>query len=103
MALIKSEMTDYGVEASYWKIDMVSIGRVDGVGSVSMKLYKDRRQSKLHPKKFFKDKVYYIDNDMFSNIFEGMTIDLYSMIYEHIKATDEYFKDAISDNEEVIK
>lgn len=101
MALIKNEMTDYGVEANYWKVAMLSIDRVNSVGSFSLMLYKDREQSKNNPDKFFKDKVYYINREVYPYIFENMETNLYLIAYNHIKTTDDYFKDAISDNEEV--
>lgn len=99
MALNKTEMTEYGVEASYWKIGMVSVDRINNVGSVSIMLYKDRTQSKTNPKKFFIDKVCYFDDKVFPSVFENMTVDLYSMLYEYIKTNEEYFKDATDDLE----
>lgn len=98
MALIKSELTDYGVEASYWKVSMISIDRIRGFGSFSLMLYKDKESSKLNPDKYFKDIVYYIDIEQYQGVFENMSTDLYSIAYNYIKLIDEYFKDAISDN-----
>lgn len=102
MALIKAEMTDLGVEANYWKINMVSIDRLNGFGSISLALYLNREQSKNNPSKFFKDNVYFIDRIIYPDIFENMNDNLYTIAYNHIKVTDEYFKNALSDNEEVV-
>ena len=99
MALIKEkQLNDLGITANYWRIGMVSIDRVNGIGSFSINLYVNRAA-----KKPLEDKGYIIEKEIYPQIFENMIENVYRTAYEHIKTTDEYFKDAISDNEEVIK
>lgn len=101
MALIKTKMTELGVEATYWKINMISIDRLNGVGSISLALYLNKEQSKSNTTNFFEDKVYFINRSIYPDVFENMTNNVYNIAYNHIKEIDDYFKDAISDNEEV--
>jgi len=97
MALIKNKMTDFEVEAGYWKVDMVSIDRHLKETSFSLNLYLSK-----DTKKFFESYTVSLlnteDKTLYNQYFETLTYkDVYTACYEYTKAHEEYFKDAESD------
>ena len=94
MALIKSKQTNYGIEASYWRVGYVSLDRITKYGSISLNLF------------FNKDAVDYIDSktviietqEEYEQFFSAEALqnyrDIYHAAYEFVKSKDEYFKNA---------
>lgn len=102
MALIKEKSTEFGLLASYWKIDMITIDRRMKEVSFCINLYmnKDAKNfietyvvSQLMGKQ---DKTLF--NQYFGEDINNFT-DIYNACYEYTKDNEEFFKDAISDNE----
>lgn len=94
MALIKNKETNYGIEASYWRIGYVSLDRINKYGSISLNLF------------FNKDAKDYIDSktviietaEEYEKFFSTEALqnykDIYHASYEFVKSKDEYFKNA---------
>lgn len=102
MALIKEKLTRFGIPASYWKVDMITIDRRMQEASFCINLY------------FNKDAKDYIDthivtvmmgnpdktlfNQYFGEDVNGYP-DIYTTCYEFAKNHEDFFKDAIDDND----
>lgn len=102
MALIKATETDFGITASYWKITMISIDRHMREGSFSLSLYVNKDS-----KQFIKTETISLmllnDTDVFIKCFESHDFNVYKACYEYAKANVEFFKDAVDDEEELLR
>lgn len=103
MALIKNKMTDFGVEANYWKVNMIAIDRSRYEVSVTLNLY------------IVKDATQFLETisitlaeiedreeraTRFNQYFNGSNYpNIYTACYEYAKEYIEYFSDAVSDND----
>lgn len=98
MALIKNKMTDFGIEASYWKLTMLSMDRFTKEGSFSLSLFLTKGAEKFietYTVVIYNDKVAYAE------CFENATHkDIQTSCYMYAKKNVEYFKDAEDDEEE---
>lgn len=93
MALSKNKMTDFGIEAGYWKVCMVSINRCNREASFSLNLFLSKDSNK-----FLESYVVTIigNDELYSKYFESkLFTDIHNACYICTKDTQEYFKDAI--------
>lgn len=102
MALIKSKMTGFGIEAEYWKVTMISVDRDRKELSLSLNLYlaKGANQflesigitlNELEPEERIARYNQYFENDYYPN--------LYTACYQYAKDFVPFFVDAVSDVE----
>lgn len=98
MALIKNKMTDFGIEANYWKLTMMSMDRFTMEGSFSLSLFLNKEAEKFIETYTV---VIYGDEALYNECFENATHkDVQTSCYEYAKKNVEYFKDAEDDPEE---
>ena len=104
MALIKSKMTDYGIEASYWKISRVAIDTIKREVSFTLNLYvsKENQSKELDDYTFgsvLLDKIEFDQQyEKYFRLDKGESYkDIYTACYEYAKDNIEYFGDAKDD------
>lgn len=101
MALIKKVNTDYGIEAGYWKIGMLSIDRSRKEANFTLFLY--IKSGDLKPLSEYVVTLFEMENkeDIFNKYFEYKENSKYTDIYEACyRLTMEqipFFSDAVSD------
>lgn len=85
--LIKSKMTNFGIEASVWKLGYISLDRVAKYGSVAMNLYltEDAQQ-------YIESIVEPIREDLFDTYFESGK-DIYQACEQYMLDHNEFFKE----------
>lgn len=93
MALYKEKQTEYGVNAGYWKIGMISIDKTNKEGSYSLFLYISKEATK--PIESIGVSLLSMeDKTRYYECFEPEDKDIYKACYEDAKKYEEYFKDA---------
>lgn len=98
MALLKNKTTDFGVEANYWKVSMVSIDRNLKEASFSLNLYKQRGDDLFFETYTVTDLMGIEDKTNYEKYFESTEYtDIYNACYNYAKNEIEFFKDAVSD------
>ena len=85
--IIKSKMTDYGIEASVWKLGYISLDRVAKYGSVTMNLYVTEDASQ-----YIESIVEPIREDLFDTYFESGK-DIYEACEQYMIDHNEFFKE----------
>ena len=108
MALIKKVMTEYGVEAEYWKVSRVSIDTIKKEVAFTLNLYLNKEQqlrelgdrtfaSAILTKEEFEPQY-----DKYFRKDEGENYkDIYTSCYMYAKEHIEFFKDAKDDADEI--
>lgn len=98
MALIKKKMTDFGIEANYWKLTMLSMDRFTEEGSFSLSLFLTKGAEKFIETYTV---VIYGDEALYNECFENSTHkDIQTSCYMYAKKNVEYFKDSTDDPDE---
>lgn len=83
--LIKSKITDFGVEASIWKLGYISLDRVAKYGSISMNLYVTENAIQ-----YIESITQVIDENLFDAYFEN-NADIYEMCEKYMLENNEFF------------
>lgn len=99
--LIKSKMTNLGVEANYWRLSMISIDRHMKEASFSLNLYISK-ESYENGSQFIESYNVSLlgleDKTIYESYFEtNAYTSVYDACYAYAKSHDEYFMDAIED------
>lgn len=98
MALQKNKMTDFGIEASYWKIGMVTIDRQMKEATISINLFLNKDSEKFIETYIVSSLMGKDDKKLYNKYFEYKNneyTDIYNACYMYAKENEEYFKDAI--------
>lgn len=100
MALIKEKKTDFGIIASYWRLDIVTINREMQEASFALNLYLNKDSKRFIETYIITSLMGKEDKTLYNEYFESCDkyTDIYNACYEYAKVHEEYFKDAISDN-----
>lgn len=106
MALIKNKMTEYGVEAEYWRISRFTVDTVHKEVFFTLALYLNKTSYKELDEYTFASTI--LDKETFEADYnkyfrkdKGRAYkDIYTACYMYAKDNIEYFKDASDDEEE---
>ena len=85
--LIKSKMTNFGIEASVWKLVYISLDRVAKYGSITMNLYLTEEAPQ-----YIESIVEPIREDLFDAYFESVK-DIYQACEQYMLDYNEFFKE----------
>lgn len=91
--LIKNKMTDYGIEASIWKLGYISLDRVAKYGSVTMNLYLTEGANQ-----YIESIVEPIREELFDAYFESGE-DVYRACEQYMLDHNEFFKEGATQKE----
>lgn len=107
MALIKETETKFKITASYWRISLISIDKRRNVMSIVLDLFMEKGAEASLDTYVVDDFMISSDNyEMFNKYFmdEGKSYkDIYTACYKYCKDNVEFFKDAVDDEEELMK
>ena len=91
--IIKSKMTNFGIEASVWKLGYISLDRVAKYGSVTMNLYVTEDASQ-----YIESIVEPIKEELFDVYFESGK-DIYQACEQYMLDHNEFFKEGATHKE----
>lgn len=91
--IIKSKMTNFGIEASVWKLGYVSLDRVAKYGSVTMNLYLTEDATQ-----YIESIVEPIKEELFDAYFESGK-DIYQACEQYMIDHNEFFKEGATQKE----
>lgn len=103
MALIKNKVTKFGIEASYWRVEMITLNYNKKMLEVnfSLNLYLNKGADEFIESFSVTDLMGIEDKTLFSNYFIGQEFkDIRTACYMYAKENVPFFKDAIDDPEE---
>lgn len=105
MALIKNKTTDFGIEANYWKVSMITIDRNLQEATFSICLYLNKNAKAFIECYSVISLLNKEDKTLFEEYFgtHNTYRDVYNACYEYVKKYEDYFKDAIDDEEEKLR
>ena len=104
MALNKEKMTDYGIKASYWRLDNLSIDKANKEGGFTLKLYTSKEATApldyyvvaLTADKYGEDGAGSTERfDKYFGTEVSSYENIYAACYACAKETEEFFKDAV--------
>lgn len=98
MALIKGN-NDFGINADYWKLSDITINRSNKYCQLILGLHFNNSNNRALTYKSIN-----VEKELFDSYFEEPNAyrDVYHASYEYIKNNVDYFKDSVSDEEQVI-
>lgn len=85
--LVKSKMTNFGIEAKIWKLGYISLDRVAKYGSITMNLYLTEDASQ-----YIESIVEPIKEELFDQYFESGR-DTYEACEQYMLDNNEFFHD----------
>lgn len=106
MALIKKKKTNYGIEASYWRLDVATISPKSKEANFTVGLYFDKDADMAVDSYLMCDLMGSTkDEELYNKYFgedKGRTYkDWQTACYEYLKDNIDFFKDAVDDPEEM--
>lgn len=109
MALIKKVETDYGIIADYWKVSRISLDIIKNEISFTLNLYLNKKSKQELGDYTFVSSI--LNKEEFEPLYEKYFKqdreenykDIYTACYKFSKENIDFFKDALDDEEELIK